>query len=116
MGLVPSVPRPRALGPGRFGPHRRPASSSLAAPPDLGVSARIVDCAIYDAGCRQGGRRDWREAIDQVEQTGAGFVWIGLHEPSEAQFAGLAERFGLHPLAVEDAVHAPPAAQARDLR
>ena len=35
-----------------------------------------------------------------------GFAWIGLHEPTEAEFAGIAAEFGLHPLAVEDAVHA----------
>ena len=35
-----------------------------------------------------------------------GFAWIGLHEPTEAEFAGIAGEFGLHPLAVEDAVHA----------
>ncbi len=35
-----------------------------------------------------------------------GFAWIGLHEPTEAEFAVIAAEFGLHPLAVEDAVHA----------
>ncbi len=33
-------------------------------------------------------------------------MWLGLHEPTEDEFAGVAELFGLHPLAVEDAVHA----------
>ena len=32
------------------------------------------------------------------------FVWIGLHEPSVEEFQAVAEEFGLHPLAVEDAV------------
>ncbi|RKK05894.1 magnesium and cobalt transport protein CorA [Pseudoroseomonas wenyumeiae] len=31
------------------------------------------------------------------------FVWIGLFEPEEEELLTLAERFGLHPLAVEDA-------------
>ncbi|OYX74040.1 MAG: magnesium transporter [Caulobacter sp. 32-67-35] len=34
------------------------------------------------------------------------FVWIGLVEPSEAELRTLQERFGLHPLAVEDALKA----------
>ena len=34
------------------------------------------------------------------------FVWVGLHEPDEAQMQDVADVFGLHPLAVEDAVHA----------
>ena len=37
---------------------------------------------------------------------GSGFVWIGLHEPDEHQMQVVADVFGLHPLAVEDAVHA----------
>ncbi|MGP4026208.1 magnesium and cobalt transport protein CorA [Actinomadura sp. 3N407] len=36
----------------------------------------------------------------------AGFVWVGLHEPSSTELSELAEVFGLHPLAVEDAIHA----------
>jgi magnesium transporter len=35
-----------------------------------------------------------------------GFVWVGLHEPDAAELERLAEVFGLHPLAVEDAIHA----------
>ncbi|MFN3514226.1 MAG: magnesium and cobalt transport protein CorA [Phenylobacterium sp.] len=34
------------------------------------------------------------------------FVWIGLFEPDEAELRTLEERFGLHPLAVEDALSA----------
>ncbi|UUU24764.1 magnesium and cobalt transport protein CorA [Streptomyces sp. DSM 40750] len=67
----------------------------------------VVDCAVYRDGARVGFERNLtpHEAIRQVRRDG-GFVWIGLHEPSEAEFAGIAAEFGLHPLAVEDAVHA----------
>ena len=34
------------------------------------------------------------------------FVWVGLHDPDAAELERLAEVFGLHPLAVEDAIHA----------
>ncbi|WP_240506091.1 magnesium/cobalt transporter CorA [Thermoactinospora rubra] len=34
------------------------------------------------------------------------FVWVGLHEPAAHEVEWLAEVFGLHPLAVEDAVKA----------
>jgi magnesium transporter len=105
MWPMPTVPRPRAFAPGRLTPGRRQRGHA-AAPLDADVSSAIVDCAIYLAGCRQDGPTDWREAIDEVEAAGEGFVWIGLHEPTEAQFAGIADRFGLHPLAVEDAIHA----------
>ncbi len=105
MWPMPNVPRPRALVPSRFTPGRRHRGHSAAAV-EADVSNAIVDCAIYVQGCRQGGLLEWREAIDEVERTGEGFLWIGLHEPTEEQFAGIADRFGLHPLAVEDAVHA----------
>lgn len=34
------------------------------------------------------------------------FFWLGLYEPTEAELQGIAARFGLHPLAVEDALKA----------
>jgi magnesium transporter len=34
------------------------------------------------------------------------FIWIGLYEPTEAELRGLQAQFGLHPLAVEDALNA----------
>ncbi|QUH00305.1 magnesium and cobalt transport protein CorA [Saccharopolyspora erythraea] len=70
------------------------------------VSAYVVDCAVYVDGQRLEGSWTHTEAIDEVRRRGSGFVWIGLHEPSEEQINGLAETFGLHELAVEDAVHA----------
>jgi magnesium transporter len=33
-------------------------------------------------------------------------VWIGLHEPTASEFEDVAAAFDLHPLAVEDAIHA----------
>lgn len=64
----------------------------------------MVDCAVYLDGVRQPGSPSWQQAHDQVVASGSGFVWIGLHEPSAQQLAGIAQHFGLHPLAVEDAV------------
>ncbi|RII16160.1 Magnesium transport protein CorA [Streptomyces sp. YIM 130001] len=67
----------------------------------------VVDCAVYRDGRRV--RTDQpltpHEAMLRVRREG-GFAWIGLHEPTEAEFSGVASEFGLHPLAVEDAVHA----------
>ncbi|BBC33165.1 Magnesium transport protein CorA [Streptomyces graminofaciens] len=71
------------------------------------ATTAVVDCAVYRDGVRVTAERNLtpHEAIRQVRRDG-GFVWIGLHEPSEAEFSGIAAEFGLHPLAVEDAVHA----------
>lgn len=47
---------------------------------------------------------------------GDGFVWIGLAEPSAEEFDLVTAEFGLHPLAVEDAVtaHQRPKLEAYD--
>ncbi len=65
----------------------------------------IVDCAIYRDGHRTEGPEDLSDALGQA-RTGGGFVWIGLHEPSEREFDHVNREFGLHPLAVEDALKA----------
>lgn len=65
----------------------------------------IVDCAIYRDGRRREGAGDFSDALDEARSAG-GFVWIGLHEPSADEFDTVAEEFGLHPLAVEDALNA----------
>jgi magnesium transporter len=84
-----------------------PYGGGLAVPtPEETSPDSVVDCAVYRAGARCTERVTPRAALQQVRDRGEGFVWIGLHEPGEAEFAGLAQEFGLHPLAVEDAVHA----------
>jgi magnesium transporter len=65
----------------------------------------IVDCAIYEEGRRRDGHVDLEHAYDVRHQPGK-FVWIGLYEPTEEEFASLRHEFDLHPLAVEDAIHA----------
>jgi len=66
----------------------------------------IVDCAAYIDGERMPACHDPIQAIDRVRAEGRGFVWIGLHEPDTDEMRVVAELFGLHELAVEDAVHA----------
>ncbi|MDQ0712239.1 magnesium transporter [Streptomyces luteogriseus] len=65
----------------------------------------IVDCAIYRDGQRAEGPGDLSDALGEA-RTAGGFVWIGLHEPTEAEFDHVTREFGLHPLAVEDALKA----------
>ncbi|MFG2135828.1 magnesium and cobalt transport protein CorA [Streptomyces sp. NPDC048650] len=69
------------------------------------ANSAIVDCGVYREGRRVSEHVTPAEAMAGVRSEG-GFAWIGLHEPTEAEFAGIAQEFGLHPLAVEDAVHA----------
>ena len=70
------------------------------------LSAYVVDCAVYVDGERLPGRFTHDRALAEVRRRGEGFVWIGLHEPDSEQITGIADVFGLHELAVEDAVHA----------
>jgi magnesium transporter len=65
----------------------------------------IVDCAIYENGVRRDGKVELEHAYDVRHEPGR-FVWIGLYEPTEEEFETLRREFDLHPLAVEDAIHA----------
>jgi len=70
------------------------------------VSRAVVDCALYEEGHRLPGAVDLSQVLKRIGEAPGRFVWIGLYEPSAAQFAEIAAAFELHPLAVEDAVRA----------
>jgi magnesium transporter len=90
----------------------RPGFRAVSAPSPLRpqlrvpISAYVVDCAVYVDGLRLPGQWTHDRALAEVRRRGEGFVWIGLHEPDTEQITGIADVFGLHELAVEDAVHA----------
>ena len=65
----------------------------------------IVDCGVYSGGQRHPGTPTVSQALVTASAEG-GFVWIGLSQPSAAEFATLAEQFQLPELAVDDAVKA----------
>jgi magnesium transporter len=69
-------------------------------------SSAIIDCGLYVHGERQAGEWHYVEALEKASATDGAFVWLGLHEPSAEEMAGIADTFGLHELAVEDAVKA----------
>jgi magnesium transporter len=64
----------------------------------------IVNCAAYENGCRV--RNIPIEEISEVLKVPSQFVWVGLHEPDEPLLRQIQEEFGLHDLAVEDALRA----------
>jgi len=70
------------------------------------IRSVIVDCAIYRDGRRTEGPADLSDALAQCRRGRDAFVWIGLYEPTEKEFDRVTEEFGLHPLAVEDALSA----------
>lgn len=66
----------------------------------------IVDCAIYRNGRRTEGLEDFSDALNEARASGDAFLWVGMHEPTEKEFDHVRQEFGLHPLAVEDALTA----------
>jgi magnesium transporter len=64
----------------------------------------IVNSVVYHQGVRSVDVAidDISELIRQPDT----FVWLGLHEPDDAQLRRIQQEFGLHELAIEDAHHA----------
>ncbi|MCV2489577.1 magnesium/cobalt transporter CorA [Geodermatophilus sp. YIM 151500] len=91
-GGEPPDPRPGPAGRQRRAPTRRPSADP------------VVDCAVYVDGRRQAPVAP-EDALRVAVERG-GFVWLGLFAPTETELGTIADRYGLHPLAVEDAVYA----------
>ena len=91
QGPLPPL-RPRPVGAPRSTPTRRPGQPV------------VVDCAIYVDGIRQAPVTP-EDALEEASRLG-GFVWLGMYEPTEEELTAISARYGLHPLAVEDAVYA----------
>ena len=96
-------------------PSLRPVVRSKVADTDaqsihVPVARAMVDCGVYVDGQRLPGKYTHAGALAKARefehQRKEAFVWIGLYEPDEHQMQTVADVFGLHELAVEDAVHA----------
>ncbi|MDR6978254.1 magnesium transporter [Streptomyces sp. 3330] len=85
---------------------RRRPKVDLSHPARSPLGSSVVNCVAYRDGVRAPRGGDLVETVERVRKQGHGFVWLGLHEPTNDEFAGIAELFDLHPLAVEDAVEA----------
>jgi magnesium transporter len=68
----------------------------------------IVDSAAYRGGIRVAAPADLSDALDEARGCGdpSAFLWLGLFEPEPDELDLIASEFGLHPLAVEDAMSA----------
>jgi magnesium transporter len=64
----------------------------------------VINCAAYQGGCRVADIDLVRAR--EVETSDGRFVWIGLHEPDQELLHTVQQRFGLHDLAIEDALRA----------
>ncbi|MFJ8589903.1 magnesium and cobalt transport protein CorA [Streptomyces sp. NPDC093598] len=85
---------------------RRRPRVDLSHPARSPLGSSVVNCVTYRDGVRTPARGDLVDTVERVRKNREGFVWLGLHEPTDQEFAGIAELFDLHPLAVEDAIEA----------
>ncbi|WP_128429057.1 magnesium and cobalt transport protein CorA [Streptomyces cyaneus] len=85
---------------------RRRPRVDLSHPARSPLGSSVVNCVTYRDGVQVPESGDLVDIVQKVRKRGAGFVWLGLHEPTDQEFAGIAELFALHPLAVEDAIEA----------
>jgi magnesium transporter len=89
-GVRPQAPE-RSMDP-RVADHDRPVESS------------VIDAAIYVEGERRKSPATLADTYRSLRDTQDAMAWIGLYRPAEDQLLSLAEEFGLHELAVEDAI------------
>nr|WP_179725037.1 magnesium/cobalt transporter CorA [Saccharopolyspora hordei] len=64
----------------------------------------LIDTAIYRDGVRVATPGSLAETYEQLRRDGGAMAWIGLYRPAEEELLAAAEEFGLHKLAVEDAI------------
>lgn len=64
----------------------------------------VVDAAIYRDGKRIESPRTVAETAAKLREAAGAMAWIGLFRPDASQLLALADEFGLHEVAVEDAI------------
>jgi magnesium transporter len=63
----------------------------------------LIDNAVYVQGRRTQDPANLNETYEVMRDRG-GMAWIGLYRPTAVEVRSIADEFGLHPLAVEDAL------------
>lgn len=89
-------------------PAPRPPAAPRATPPADGVVDRVsmVDSAVYVGGDRVDSPSSLAETYRSLRDHDDSIAWIGLYRPDDHELGSLADEFGLHELAVEDAIKA----------
>jgi magnesium transporter len=100
------LPARRSGAAGKDAHLEAPEVSMEARPEDVAapVEESMVDAGVYVAGRRVGSPTTVVETARLLRETKGAMAWIGLFRPHDAQFRPVAEEFGLHELAVEDAI------------
>lgn len=75
------------------------------APPACQTDAvTVIDNAVYVDGRRVATPVSLDDTFEALQAAPGGFAWIGLYRPDAAELEVVAKEFGLHELAVEDAL------------
>jgi magnesium transporter len=94
------------LGGNRRGSDRDDGLSRQPVPVTDARRSRIVDSAVYVEGQRVASPTTLPDTFESLRLHPDGMAWIGLYRPEDREVEALASEFRLHPLAVEDAIHA----------
>jgi magnesium transporter len=87
-------------------PDRKPIPEGDDLEPEERGRRSLVDAAIYANGRRVASPATLADTYTALDETPGGVAWIGLYRPTEVELLSLAEEFGLHELAIEDAISA----------
>ncbi len=94
--------------PSALRPATRPKSAEFNDASAAPTAPVLVDCGVYVDGIRLTGEYNPVDAVAKVREVERteqeAFVWIGLCEPTDDQMKRVADLFGIHRLAAEDAV------------
>ncbi len=91
----------RGTRPVTAAPDERPVTPPAPAPTAAGS---LVDSAVYVDGDAIGSPATLAETYQTLRSADGAVAWIGLYRPDNHELASLAEEFGLHELALEDAI------------
>lgn len=75
-----------------------------AEPEPVPVEQTVVDAAIYRDGARSTSPATVADTAGKLRATPGAMAWIGLFRPDARQLQAVADEFGLHEVAVEDAI------------
>jgi magnesium transporter len=104
---LPTLPTPRL--------RRRPVVAATEPAPEVSMEPEgptpglhgdesVIDSAIYESGQRIASPTSISEAAEELHDRPDAMAWIGLFQPPPSQLTSVAETFGLHELALEDAI------------
>lgn len=80
-------------------PHPAPVHKDT--PPER---SSVVDSAIYADGSRVDSPETLADTYQALRDNPGAVAWIGLYRPDDHELGSLADEFGLHELAIEDAI------------